>query len=414
MSVDRSTHKPDEQARRAIVIVFDRLGAGYLGPYGNTWLETPIFNQLASDSMVLEHAIADAVNLDTLYGRLWGGLGEASLLETCEQRQVSTRLVTDEDQVARHALASAFQQTDLLRGISPGANREPDETAIGQLMAAALGAIDESQHGLTWIHGRAMQAPWDAPWELRAQFADEEDPPPPDGCDPPVGTVPADPDPDLIQGWVWAYAGQVALLDACLEPVLETWNAFSDTPTLLIVTAARGYSLGEHGHWGDASDVLYSERVHVPLFVACTGCDVAQVRSQTLVQTSSIQQTLRDWFGFDDEGAEAAGGSLLSLCHQDVMADGCRWPPLVSCRDQQTWLLRTPVWSATLANANAALEQIDCRLYLKPDDIWDANDVAGLCPEVVLEFRKLLWQLSQANASYNPHPLHECLLIRPE
>ena len=163
MSVDRSTHKPDGQARRAIVIVFDRLGAGYLGPYGNTWLETPIFNQLASDSMVLEHAIADAVNLDTLYGRLWGGLGEASLLETCEQRQVSTRLVTDEDQVARHALASAFQQTDLLRGISPVANREPDETAIGQLMAAALGAIDESQHGLTWIHGRAMQAPWDAP-----------------------------------------------------------------------------------------------------------------------------------------------------------------------------------------------------------------------------------------------------------
>ena len=116
-------------------------------------------------------------------------------------------------------------------------------------MAAALSAIDDTDYGLTWIHGRAMQANWDAPWELRAQFSDEEDPPPPDGAEAPQGEIPTDTDPDVIQGWVWAYAGQVALLDACLEPLLESWNRDA-TPTLLIVTAARGYALGEHAYWG--------------------------------------------------------------------------------------------------------------------------------------------------------------------
>ena len=92
MSVGRST-RTREPSRRAIVIVFDRLGAGYLGPYGNTWLDTPAFNQLASESMVLEHAIADSVHLATLYERLWGLPGQASLMEACKgtARQHSSR-----------------------------------------------------------------------------------------------------------------------------------------------------------------------------------------------------------------------------------------------------------------------------------------------------------------------------------
>ena len=134
----------------------------------------------------------------------------------------------------------------------------------------------------------------------------------------------------------------------------------------------------------DASRELFTERVHVPLFVASTERDMARVRSQTLVQSSSIHETLRDWFGIDDAREDSHGGSLLSLCHQDVIAEGCSWPPLAICRDRQDWLLRTPVWSATMTDKEGGLEQIDCQLYLKPDDVWDTNDVAGLRPDVVL------------------------------
>lgn len=51
----------------AIVLVVDRLGAGYLGPYGNTWLETPHWNRLAARSALFEWALTDAVDLPTVY-----------------------------------------------------------------------------------------------------------------------------------------------------------------------------------------------------------------------------------------------------------------------------------------------------------------------------------------------------------
>ncbi len=37
----------------AICIIVDRLQAGYLGPYGNTWIDTPSFDRLASQSFLL-------------------------------------------------------------------------------------------------------------------------------------------------------------------------------------------------------------------------------------------------------------------------------------------------------------------------------------------------------------------------
>ncbi len=58
----------------AIVIVVDRLGAGYLGPYGNTWIETPSCNRLAARSVLFEFALADAVDLATVYRSYWQGL----------------------------------------------------------------------------------------------------------------------------------------------------------------------------------------------------------------------------------------------------------------------------------------------------------------------------------------------------
>ena len=60
--------------RSAVVVVVDRLGAGFLGPYGNTWLETPHFNRLASESLVVETALADSADLADAYRALWRGL----------------------------------------------------------------------------------------------------------------------------------------------------------------------------------------------------------------------------------------------------------------------------------------------------------------------------------------------------
>ena len=46
-----------QEKRRAVVLVIDRLGAGYLGPFGNTWIDTPCFNQLASQSLLVRSSM---------------------------------------------------------------------------------------------------------------------------------------------------------------------------------------------------------------------------------------------------------------------------------------------------------------------------------------------------------------------
>ena len=52
---------------RAIVLVLDHLSAKYLGPYGNTWVPTPGFNQLATHALLAETMIASSNHLDELY-----------------------------------------------------------------------------------------------------------------------------------------------------------------------------------------------------------------------------------------------------------------------------------------------------------------------------------------------------------
>ena len=59
--------------RNAVVLVVDRLGAGNLGPYGNTWIDTPQFNRLAMESLLCEFALSDCPCLSTAYRAYWHG-----------------------------------------------------------------------------------------------------------------------------------------------------------------------------------------------------------------------------------------------------------------------------------------------------------------------------------------------------
>jgi hypothetical protein len=52
------------EPRNTLVVVVDRLGAGFLGPYGATWLDTPALNRLAGQSLLIEHVLSDSPELD--------------------------------------------------------------------------------------------------------------------------------------------------------------------------------------------------------------------------------------------------------------------------------------------------------------------------------------------------------------
>ena len=74
----------EKTTRSAVVVVVDRLGAGFLGPYGNTWLETPFWNEMADQSVLFEQAITDSPDLARIYRSYWQGVHAAAVESTCE------------------------------------------------------------------------------------------------------------------------------------------------------------------------------------------------------------------------------------------------------------------------------------------------------------------------------------------
>ena len=306
----------------AVVMVVDRLGASYLGPYGNTWIETPSCNRLAAQSTLFEWALTDAVDLRTVYRSYWQGLHalcpERSILslpEALAAGGIHCTLVTDEPQLLDFPGVAAFAERILL---TPAPVEHPAtevvQTQMAQLLAAAAEQLERMPEPfLLWIHSRGMAGPWDGPVELRNQFADEEDPSPPDLVTPPVKRFDSACDPDELLGYQHAYAGQVALLDLCLEAFLETAQATAGWErTLLALTSPRGYPLGEHRWVGASDEVVYEEQIHVPCLIRLPHDRHAGVRCQQLVQPPDVCASLLEAFQVTPDSEDRWARSLLS------------------------------------------------------------------------------------------------------
>lgn len=389
----------------AIVIVIDRLGAGYLGPYGNTWIETPNWNRLAARSVLFEFALADAIDLPTVYRSYWQGLHAMSsdrpvrsLPEMAAARGIHCALVTDEPQIVELPGTESFSDRVVLT--LPAAERPASEvvqTQMAQLFAAAAHWLQRAAEPfLLWIHARGMAGAWDAPMEFRNQFTDEDDPLPPELTTPPVKRFGASPDPDEVLGYLHAYAGQVALLDDCLGAFLETAQATAGWErTLLAMTSPRGYPLGEHQWVGGSDEVAYGEQVHVPCLLRLPQDRGAALRCHELVQPPDLCASLCDAFALAADDGPRWGQSLLPLA-------GCAppaWRDRAATRAPAAQALRTPAWLLVRRHDGRR------ELFAKPDDRWEANEVASRCQEAVEQLDAALDEFQRAAQSSQPAQL---------
>ncbi len=391
--------------KNAIVVVVDRLGAGYLGPYGNTWIETPNFNRLAAEALLFEFAMADSPRLPMLYRSYWKGQhamsGDAaaeSLPESLAACELHTALVTDDCEVADLQWAGGFDERIALPPVPvTEAAQDTSQTQMAQLFATAAGWLERAPEPfLLWIHSQGMEGPWDAPLDFRNQFADEEDPLPPEFVAPPVRRLDAGYDPDELLGVQHAYAGQVCLLDICLGALVDAVESMAGQQNaLLMLTSPRGYPLGEHGRIGACDDSLYGEQLHVPCFIRFPDGAGAATRSQHLVQPPDVLATLLDWLGMPTNSPLVWCSSMLSA------VENVR-PPL---RDRACAIaeghsaIRTPAW---FLHRHPNLKR---ELFAKPDDRWEANEVADLCQETVGELEAYLDEFQQAVQSGEPDRL---------
>ncbi|MCR4414598.1 MAG: sulfatase-like hydrolase/transferase, partial [Thermoguttaceae bacterium] len=230
-------------------------------------------------------------------------------------------------------------------------------------------------------------------------------PAPPDIVQPPDRTLRDDFDPDELLGLSQAYAGQVTLLDTCLGALLEY---LAEGPlqrdTLLAVVSARGFPLGEHRRVGPCDEALYAELTHVPLVLRLPGGEGAAGRSGALVRLADLGPTLAGWFGLGDALAFSAR-TLLPLVRGEM--ESLRDRHLIVGQDHQRALV-TPAWYLRTAD--------QAELFVRRDDFWQANDVAGRCAEIVEIARQALHELETALASGRTGdlpPLDERLVAEP-
>ncbi len=381
--------------RSALVIVVDGLGAGYLGPYGNTWIDTPACNELASESILSEFALATGSDLGSIYDSYWQGrhpwqTPQESLINKLTASDIWCDLVTDEPELAAHPQAAEFSR---LSPLAPppepqAASLTPQASSLGRMFTAALESYLEADGpSLVWAHARGMYGPWDAPEEYRYQWIDEEDPPPPDVIEPPAFLADNDVDPDELLGLTHAYAGQVVLFDLCLEALLSEVAASARADrTLVIVTGSRGFPLGEHQEVGLVEGQLHGELLQVPFLMRVPDGSGALARHRGLVQTSDTYATLADWFGLAGDDTPWSK-SLLPLAFPTAVP----WRQRACAANTCEAAIRTPAWFLR-TNEQAGHQH----LYVKPDDRWEVNEVSGRCAAVTEELVGELQQFKQA------------------
>ncbi len=385
-STTNENSRADTEAPSAVVLVIDRLRAGSIGPYGNTSIDTPELNRWAASGVVFDQAIASAVHLNEAYDSWWTAFANDSL-----PNAPSSILVTDDSQVAQNQAADFFDEVQLVN--RPGTKKltakpaaSAADTQMADFFAQAAESLGNVQPGtLLWLHSRGMSELWDAPRDYRLNQCGPDDPPPPEFILAPSEWIDlANADPDQLLGLEQAYAAQVMLLDQLLSVFSETLRQDARfTNTWLVLTSGRGYPLGQHGLVGDAVDpdfagtALHQENVHVPLIVcppAKLSNEIATGRCGETMSTGKLSSLLENVF--------AGSGSQYLMQHLVRPQDDNSLDRVITQMGSAT-AIQTTDWKL-IADGQ------QYRLYSKPDDRWEVNNVADRCPIELAEMKQML------------------------
>jgi arylsulfatase A-like enzyme len=392
-----------------LVIVVDGLRASALGAYGNTSYPTPSLDRFAAESLLLDWCFAPSPDLPDIYRALWQPNDSAqnpdsrSLPRVFADAGHTTTLVTDDHSLSAYSSASDFDEiVQVASSLEAGAadRRAVDslETGLAHTFSAAaeqiVAAIRHDKPYSLWLHARGMYGSWDAPLDPQKSLLDEDDPSPIESLAPPNFFANTAEDPDAAFRYACAYAAQVMVLDDCFQNLLDAINTSGGNEWLVTLLGARGFPLGEHGRIGGVDQRTHVEQLQVPWIVRFPNKLGQFSRVGSLTSHHDLPPTLLDWIDrehkFDRPMLD--GRSVLPLASSARAA----WRnAMLSCSASArsirtaTWCLREDVAPADCNSATSEPASAP-ELYVRPDDRWEANDVAKLCPEVVEELLSAL------------------------
>lgn len=391
-----------------ICLCVDQFHSGMVGAYGNTWIETPAIDRLAAEGFVFDQFLADSLAIESLYRSCWFGrhamigkeasppLDEA-LPAIAKAAGAKPVLLTDDPRIATLPGAAAFSERIVLPVQSPAAPvADAEATSLARAFVRLISRIDSLKGPFfAWCHLGSLGRTWDAPWEMRRQYAEAGDPDPPEGAAVPSLVLDGAEDPDLVWGITQAYAGQISLLDLCVGTLMSAMaEAQWGRETALVLVGLRGFSLGEHGRVGPAGGHLGGESIHAPLLVRLPDPTLASARSQCLVQTPDLYATWREILSGRPAAPGLGAASLVPLIREEAEA----WRDRLGVLGSGSWrAFRTPAWYLQRDQAD--------RLFAKPDDRWEVNDVADRHADIASALAGMLAEYESRLISGSSEPL---------
>ncbi len=365
---------------RAIVLNLDQLSRRCLGCYGHEWIETPNLDRLAARGVVFDHCFASPAE-EPPFGDM-----ASRWIEQLKREGISVRWLSEADEVSVHDA------------------EELNKTSLAQLVHQAEQALVElSQEPvapwLLWLESRGIGWPGLAASQFVELYADELD------------DVAADLI-DLREIEVM-YAALLTQFDHFLGCLLASIDRlFGDAPPVLIVMAQHGQAVGEgeilapfaNRASESSSDIetFRDELVHSPLLIAGAASDLLGSRRLELVTPADVLPTLSDWFGIEFTPlAHRDERSLLPLLRNNE----CVPRSELYLRDHEGGAaVRTGEFFFIQREYAAQSDEDDSFgwLFLKPEDVWELNDVAAQYPEQVTLLRTAIqsWLNAQNLKTY--------------
>ena len=373
--------------RPTIVLSLEAFSTSALSCYGSSWNTTPEIDSLAASGAVWDRCVSEdddaAAVIDDWLSR-WQPEGHCELL-------------TDDRDLIRRGGGEKFDQAVLVDASSPESQRrgvasspagEIAETNFARLIAETLRRIDSDQPWQTlWIHSDFLAQHWDAPRSLfpvdqselddlepseEASWADDVDvaesataeAPPAIFSDvtPPSVRLTDQTHPDTVTSWMRTYGCQVQLIDEVLGLLL---NSVSKLNPSVVIVGTSGFSLGQNGWIGYHAGPLRNGEIGLPLIVG-HGMPLRSSRLISSRQLPQLLQTLRR-----DPALLLSPGTWCEGQRDEFS------PRVLTQSARAQRVVTTPRWFYV---RDADGQE---RLFLKPDDREDINDVSRLSLEVL-------------------------------
>ncbi|MDR1483497.1 MAG: hypothetical protein LBT09_01595 [Planctomycetaceae bacterium] len=348
------------QSQNLICVSIDGLHNGMIGAYGNSWIQTPTFDQLAAQASVFDRYYAASVKLADNFDLLW----RDTWLDQFSQNNGKTILVTDDSDIFNHTNAH-FERKYMFEVPKDKVAAAAEDTLFFKIFATIIDLASDcirnepNRRYCIWAHLCGFRSCWDFPLFYRRLHRGEEDPGPYKNFRLPLFNTF---NPDKLQSVIESYSGGVSLLDEVLSGLLESLESGEvGVQTVLAVFGVRGFALGEHKMIGASYD-LFDENIHLPLFVRLPDNTGATVRVADLLNPSDLSEF------FIALAKNQINNAKITQLMKENKTEKHKSIQIKGKNNEIALVL--PDWFVRRCE-----EQIS--VYVKPDDRWEVNDVAN-------------------------------------